>query len=478
MAQPLKTNEQVPGEGPGTQHKDFLHLKPGFFLICLAIALGLTVINPLGLEFNQQIVFGSLLLTVLSWAFQAISQSVAAIFLLAVFSIFGMTPLQQVFKFPLSDNFITIAMSFLMSQAIVNSGIAARLADTLLARFVKKPMDLMWVGIAANFLLMFLIPQPFSRTILLAAIFVEYIRRHQLPRATSEIIMLNLFVTAVTTLMMFLTADVILNKFAVEMSGTDISWFEWAKWMAVPSFVTTLIMSGLLIVMNRKVFEVALGRPSAKTGEDMDPEHIVSHSPLRRSEKIVLALVLATVGLWMTESLHGISSAWVAVACVAGLALFTGTLKLKDLKSLNFPLMLFLTAAFSIGSVMQASGISAAMFSVFRMDTLVGTSWLEPAIIGLNAVIHQLVGSTVTSLSITVPGLRAIVGEALNPIAIMFMSYVTVNLHFFLPFQQIVLLIGIEHYNTRHILKIGVVMTFLTPIIVLLLYRPWFMLVQ
>ena len=477
MTQPQKTNNPVPTKVPGTIHKDFLRLKFKTFLICLAIALGLTVINPLGLDLNQQIVFGSLLLTVLSWAFQAISQSVAAIFLLAVFSIFGMTPLQQVFKFPLSDNFITIAMSFLMSQAIVNSGIAARLADTLLARFVRKPMDLIWVGIASNFLLMFLIPQPFSRTILLAAIFVEYIKRHKLPSATSEIIMLNLFVTAVTTLMMFLTADVILNNFAVEMSGTDISWFEWAKWMAVPSFVTTLIMSGLLIIMNRKVFEVALGRPSAKNGEP-DPEHIVSHSPFSRREKIVLALVLATVGLWMTESMHGISSAWVAVACVAGLAVFTGTLKFKDLKSLNFPLMLFLTAAFSIGSVMQSSGISAAMFSVFRMDALVGTAWFVPAIIGLNAVIHQLVGSTVTSLSITVPGLRAIAGDVLSPIAIMFMSYVTVNLHYFLPFQQIVLLIGIEHYSPKHILKIGVVMTVLTPIIVLLLYRPWFMLVQ
>jgi len=477
VTQPQKTNNPVPTKVPGTIHKDFLRLKFKTFLICLAIALGLTVINPLGLDLNQQIVFGSLLLTVLSWAFQAISQSVAAIFLLAVFSIFGMTPLQQVFKFPLSDNFITIAMSFLMSQAIVNSGIAARLADTLLARFVRKPMDLIWVGIASNFLLMFLIPQPFSRTILLAAIFVEYIKRHKLPSATSEIIMLNLFVTAVTTLMMFLTADVILNNFAVEMSGTDISWFEWAKWMAVPSFVTTLIMSGLLIIMNRKVFEVALGRPSAKNGEP-DPEHIVSHSPFSRREKIVLALVLATVGLWMTESMHGISSAWVAVACVAGLAVFTGTLKFKDLKSLNFPLMLFLTAAFSIGSVMQSSGISAAMFSVFRMDALVGTAWFVPAIIGLNAVIHQLVGSTVTSLSITVPGLRAIAGDVLSPIAIMFMSYVTVNLHYFLPFQQIVLLIGIEHYSPKHILKIGVVMTVLTPIIVLLLYRPWFMLVQ
>lgn len=477
MAQPTKINEPVPAQGPGTKYKDFFQLKLKTFMICLSAAAALTIINPLGLELNQQIVFGSLLLTVLSWAFQAISQSVASIFLLVVFSIFGMTPLQQVFKFPLSDNFITIAMSFLMSQAIVNSGIAARLADTLLARFVRKPMDLIWVGIAANFLLMFLIPQPFSRTILLAAIFVEYIKRHKLPSATSEIIMLNLFVTAVTTLMMFLTADVILNNFAVEMSGTDISWFEWAKWMAVPSFVTTLIMSGLLILMNRKVFEVALGRPSAKEGEE-DPEHIVSHSPFSRSEKIVLALVLATVGLWMTESMHGISSAWVAVACAAGLAVFTGTLKFKDLKSLNLPLMLFLTAAFSIGSVMQASGISAAMFSVFRMDAVVGTAWFVPAIIGLNAVIHQLVGSTVTSLSITVPGLLAISGGVLSPIAIMFMSYVTVNLHFFLPFQQIVLLIGIEHYSLRHILKIGVVMTVLTPIIVLLLYMPWFALVQ
>lgn len=460
--------------------KSFFRLKPRAFLLCLAASLVLTLLNPLHLNADQQIVFGTLFMAVLSWASQAVNQTVTSIFLLTMFSLFGMTPLVQVFKFPLSDNFVTIAMSFLMSQAIVNSGIAARLADTLLARFVKKPVDLLWVGIAANIILMFLIPQPFSRTILLAAIFVEYIKRHSIPRATSEVVMLNLFVSAVTTLMMFLTADVILNTFAVEMSGAHISWFEWAKWMAVPSFITTLIMSGLLILMNRKALQVELGHPVVR-GEldaDRDPEHIVSHNPFSRSEKMVLVLVLGTVGMWMTESVHGVSSAIVAVVCVAGLALLTGTLKLKDIHAMNFPLMIFLTAAFSIGSVMQSSGISAAMFSVFKMDGLVGTGWFTPAMIGLNMVVHQLVGSTVTSMSITVPGLRALAGATMNPIAVMLISYVTVNLHYFLPFQQIVLLVGLEHYGSRHILKIGVVMTFLTPLIVLLLFMPWFQLVQ
>ena len=450
-------------------------------MLCLAAALALTLMNPLHLNVDQQIVFGALFMAVLSWASQSVNQTVTSIFLLIMFSLFGMTPLRQVFKFPLSDNFITIAMSFLMSQAIVNSGIAARLADTLLARFVKKPVDLLWVGIAANIILMFLIPQPFSRTILLAAIFVEYIKRHSIPRATSEVVMLNLFVTAVTTLMMFLTADVILNTFAVEMSGTSISWFEWAKWMAVPSFITTLIMSGILILMNRQAFRIELGHPVARAGHgdpDQDLEHIVSHNPFSRSEKIVLVLVLGTVGMWMTESVHGVSSALVAVVCVVGLALLTGTLGHKDIKSMNFPLMIFLTAAFSIGGVMQSSGISESMFSVFKMDGLVGTNWFAPAMIGLNMVVHQLVGSTVTSLSITVPGLRALAGATMNPIAVMLLSYVTVNLHYFLPFQQIVLLVGLEHYGPRYILKIGVVMTFLTPLIVLLLFMPWFQLVQ
>lgn len=457
---------------PSSLYK-FLRLKPRKLILCLAITGGLLLLNPLSLSPKQQIVFGALILTVLTWALEAVYQPVASVFLLTMFSLFGMTPLVKVFKFPLSDNFITIAMSFLMSQAIVNAGIAARLADNLLARFVKKPLDLMWVAIAANMLLSFLIPQPFSRTILLAAIFIEYLRRHKIPAAASEIIMLNLFVTAVTTLMMFLTADVILNKFAVEMSGTSISWFEWAKWMAVPSFLTTLIMSGLLILTNRKAFEFEMSHPSG----DND-EHMVNHAPFSRSEKIALTLILVTVGLWMTESLHGISSAWAAVACAAGLAFFTGSLTTKDLKALNLPLMLFLTAAFSIGSVIQSSGISTAMFGLFRLDHLVGTNLFAPAIVGLNMLVHQIVGSTVTSLSISVPGLLSVAGGTMAPIALMLTSYVTVNLHYFVPFQQIVLLMGIQYYSPRHIVKIGVYMTVLTPLIVLYLYFPWWRLIQ
>jgi di/tricarboxylate transporter len=445
-------------------------------LICLVIVASIALLNPLGLDFNQQIVFSGLLMTVLMWATHAVAQSAASIFLLILFSIFGQTPLPSVFKFPLSTNFIVIAMSFLMSQAIVNAGIAARLADNLLARFVRKSSDLVWVALVTNILLSFLILQPFSRTILLAAIFIEYLKRHNANEDTREAVMLSLFVLAVTTLMMFVTADVILNNFAVSISGVEISWLEWAKWMALPSAITSVIVAFMLILLFKKGFSGPL--TSAEPGAaHPEPDHLVSHGRFQTGEKQVLVIVLAAVGLWMTESVHGLSSAWVALVSVVCLFL-TRNLTARDFKFMNIHLLIFLTAAFSIGSVMQNSGVSGVLFSVFNMEALLASSAPNLAIIGLNAILHLFVGSTVTTLSITVPGLLALTAGVLNPVAVMLTSYVTVNLHFFLPFHQVVLLIGSSYYSVRSIVKIGVVMTFLTPLLILFLYLPYWRLIQ
>jgi di/tricarboxylate transporter len=466
-------------------------------LICLVIVASIALLNPLGLDFNQQIVFSGLLMTVLMWATHAVAQSAASIFLLILFSIFGQTPLPSVFKFPLSTNFIVIAMSFLMSQAIVNAGIAARLADNLLARFVRKSSDLVWVALVTNILLSFLILQPFSRTILLAAIFIEYLKRHNANEDTREAVMLSLFVLAVTTLMMFITADVILNNFAVSISGVEISWLEWAKWMALPSAITSVIVAFMLILLFKKGFSGPLksAEPDAAHPEteetetdtytdmeqeqepDTEPDHLVSHGRFQTGEKQVLVIVLAAVGLWMTESVHGLSSAWVALVSVVCLFL-TRNLTARDFKFMNIHLLIFLTAAFSIGSVMQNSGVSGVLFSVFNTEALLASSAPNLAIIGLNAILHLFVGSTVTTLSITVPGLLALTAGVLNPVAVMLTSYVTVNLHFFLPFHQVVLLIGSSYYSVRSIVKIGVVMTFLTPLLILFLYLPYWRLIQ
>lgn len=465
---------------PGSVIERFIQPNLKKILICLVVVASIALLNPLGLDFNQQIVFSGLLMTVLMWATHAIAQSAASIFLLILFSIFGQTPLPSVFKFPLSTNFIVIAMSFLMSQAIVNAGIAARLADNLLARFVRKSSDLVWVALVANILLSFLILQPFSRTILLAAIFIEYLKRHNANEDTREAVMLSLFVMAVTTLMMFITADVILNNFAVSISGVDISWLEWAKWMALPSAITSVVVAFMLILLFKKGFSGPLksAEPGAAHPEtETDTDHLVSHGRFQTGEKQVLVIVLAAVGLWMTETVHGLSSAWVALVSVVCLFL-TRNLTARDFKFMNIHLLIFLTAAFSIGSVMQNSGVSGVLFSVFNMEALLASSAPNLAIIGLNAILHLFVGSTVTTLSITVPGLLALTAGVLNPVAVMLTSYVTVNLHFFLPFHQVVLLIGSSYYSVRSIVKIGVVMTFLTPLLILFLYLPYWRLIQ
>jgi di/tricarboxylate transporter len=192
-------------------------------------------------------------------------------------------------------------------------------------------------------------------------------------------------------------------------------------------------------------------------------------------QKLNLVFLLAAVLIWTTEELHGISGTVVVTS--ATLLMFPlGMLKVQDLKAVNLKLLIFLTAAFAIGGTLKACGLAKKLFSLFTgiFPSTFSVSYV--LMIMLTAMLlHMLLGSNITTMSVVVPGLMTI-GTGVAPEgALLFLIYIGICSHFLLPYHHVIILLGEgkHYYPLKNLIRFGLPHTVLTVISALLLYLPW-----
>jgi di/tricarboxylate transporter len=196
---------------------------------------------------------------------------------------------------------------------------------------------------------------------------------------------------------------------------------------------------------------------------------------LNNDRKKAFLIMAVVVLLWAFESIHQIPSAYIGIAGVVAMFL-TKILKINDFKKVNYNLLIYLTAIFSIGRVLNASGISK-----YLQTTLTG---FVPNTQGIGIylfiivavmVVHMILGSCLTTMSITIPLLTTMLSGVVSPLIVALIAYLTVSFHYVLPYHHLSVVIGIgeEFYSEAQLRKFGLVMTPLIFIIILLLYLPW-----
>ena len=157
-------------------------------VLSLIIPVLVLIIRPLGLDLSQSIVLAALIFAITNWTTMAIKSVYTSLILLGIFSIFGNTPLNMVFSFFISPNFILITFSFIFSQGIANSKLPEKLLYPLMGRYVRNIYHLLLSILLSAFVLIFVIPQPFSRVILLSFLFNEYLDKIGIQGEIKEII--------------------------------------------------------------------------------------------------------------------------------------------------------------------------------------------------------------------------------------------------------------------------------------------------
>ncbi|MGI6579144.1 MAG: SLC13 family permease [Saccharofermentanales bacterium] len=443
-------------------------------LLTVFAGLLLFLINPLSLNGKSAFLFASLMMTTILWATEAVHKTWSSIYLLLVFIFCGKTPVLSVISFAWSNTMLLIIMTQILSVGIMNSGIIDGPVENLMRRTSNKLFFTLLLPYLMGVVLIFIIPQAFARVLILGSIYDAILKvGNEKEAQVKQALIFNAFLAVTITYMMFPGGDIVLNLAAINFSGPEaqeaLTFWNWAKWMVVPTIVTSAVM----LILTRFLFAKDLA--GYHTG--MITEKTQTDKRLPSSKKILTVLtMIVIIAFWMTESMHGIAP-W--IPAMAGLLIMTGSglLRKEDYKIVNIHFLIFLTTAFSIGKVLGQAGITDAIF--FNLEKLipVGNSDIYlPVIAIMTLLLHMGIGSSVATMSVVLPVfIPMAVANGFPSQMITLIVYIMVNIHFLFPFHHATLLIGIgkNYYEGKFMLKTGVVMTFVSLLLVFLLFIPW-----
>jgi solute carrier family 13 (sodium-dependent dicarboxylate transporter), member 2/3/5 len=136
---------------------------------------------------------------------------------------------------------------------------------------------------------------------------------------------------------------------ALENAGNPIDFIDWMKYGVPLTLALTAISCFVLIRMFLKD-NTPISLDFLKSQEkDTSPE-------FTRQRRVVIVVIIITVGLWLTSSLHGIKT---AAVCAVPLVILTLTRVLdgKDIRELPWDTLLLVAGGLSLGIALEQSGL-------------------------------------------------------------------------------------------------------------------------
>ena len=439
------------------------------FAASLVLPCAVLFFRPLGLDVRQAGVVAGILLAVTWWSAGIVKRIPASIFLLLVFAFVSGAPLKKVFVFPLSESFPMIAITYLFSQAIANSGLIDRVFQPFLVKYVHTPLQCVFAIIASLLVTIYIIPQPLARVIIIATVFAQFFENAEVPERTRAALMFTVFLMYAVVNMCARDADIIMNVVAASFAETPITNGMWMKAMAIPTAcVCALIVCALVVCFRRDLLGIHLHSGTLESG-----------APMTARQKLSVAIIACTALMWMTSGIHGVNN---TVITIVGTALLfpVGALHKEDFSAIDVTTLIFLTAAFGIGGVTASCGAADKVFGALKslFPAEYSVRYLFTMIFVCMAL-HMLLGSNTTSLSIVVPGLLLLCGDVLPEQPIVYIGVLSVAFHAFLPFHSVAMMIGEAdgYFSVKHMLKMGVAETIILFFVAPAVFVPYWRLI-
>jgi len=256
----------------------------------------------------------------------------------------------------------------------------------------------------------------------------------------------------------------------------NVGFFDWIKYMAVPGIIASILMMLLQFVMFKQTGPFDINR-------EQIAEEQKKLGPMSRNEKVVLFWVVVALLLWSTDFIHHIDPAWIALTVAVAMALpYIGeVLTPADITSgVNWPIVLFVVGALSIGNVGRATGMAQWLASTLLPPNPPTNPFAFAGMIGgLTMVLHMILGSALACMSVVSPPMvEYAVAAGWSPLVPALLVYTAVNMHYILPFQHVTMLLGAGDtgkYGNKETLRYGIPLTVVCLIVMVLVMVPWWM---
>ncbi len=380
------------------------------------------------------------LLTIGLFASGVIAEAIGALVFFLIAMLGMIAPPAVIFAGFSSTAFWIIFGGLIIGMSIRHTGLGEHIAGVLQAHLPTRYSLLITATVVASLLFAFLMPGAMGRMVLLVPIALALSERLGFAEHSNgqiALVLATVFGTHVGSFAILPsnTPNVVWAGAMQSIHGIEIGYLDYLAWHFP---VLGLVRSGLLIVLIVLWFPDHLPTPSTAQS---------TPSAMAKDQRITAWLLLAALGFWMTDFVHGVGPAWVALAVACVLLLSAPRLvPEKAVSKLDIGPLLLVAGVLGLGAVLAHSGVGAAAFNRLlpHLPLAPGADALNYAAVSLGGVLLAILTAMPGVPAIGVPlgdALAAATGWSVRSVLIILAaSYST----YILPYQAPPILIGAQ----------------------------------
>jgi anion transporter len=463
----------VAREEPPTARRRFRWVVDAMLPLALTVVAGVAVLLPATLPGEARVaLFGFALATIL-WSTTKLNAAYVALGAVMLTIIAGGSPQEQLYDALASDVIWLMIGAFVLGGAMRQTGLAGRLTGLVVNR-ARSVGGVFWLMTAVLIPLSFVIPSTSGRAAVMMPVFrgvSEAVEDRKVTRALALLIPTVILVSTITTLI-GAGSHLIANDLLAQIADRRISFAQWALW-GVPFGVAASAAACWVILrmfLNKE-----------RRGMRLDMRDGAERGAFSRAERGTLLVLVAMVGLWLTEGLHGFE---IAIVTMIGALVLTlpgiGVMKWKDgLKSVSWNLIIFVGAALALGRALIDSG--AAEWIIQNLFAASGVRDAESLLLILLIIAFLSLTSHVymtshaaRAVALVPPVLYLANSLNLDPMAVLFISTAGMDYCQTFPVSSKALLMfqegGMETFEPADLLRLSAVLLPIHVILIVIFY--------
>jgi DASS family divalent anion:Na+ symporter len=228
-----------------------------------------------------------------------------------------------------------VLAAFFMSRGMIKTGLGRRIAFLFIRGIGRHSLGLGYALVSTDMFLAMVIPSNGARAggiiFPVAKSLAEAYdsRPGETAGRLGAFLMTLIYQCDVIVGAMFLTgqaSNVLIAKFAQQVTGIELSYARWALAALVPGLVSVLVVPLMLY----RIFPPEVKHTPAAA--ELAANELKQMGRMKSAEKLMLLVFALVAGLWMTSALHGINYAAVALLGICVLLVF-GVLNWQDVIS-------------------------------------------------------------------------------------------------------------------------------------------------
>ena len=396
---------------------------------------------------------------IIAWIFHALDHALTGLIGCYLFWALGVVKVETAFSgFSHSTPWFLFG-AVLFGMMATKSGLGRRLAY-LVMRSVGHTYSRLLLGlIISDFLMTPLVPSGIARVVIMAAVATGLCQAFGLGPGSNLgrglFIILTYTANIFDKMIIAGAAAITAQGLIAEVGKVEVLWSRWL-WAFLPVTGLTILVAWRLTLWWYPPEKVSLPGKAEFLQEEL--RKMGAWSLL---EKKSAALMFIAIALWMTDKLHHISPAIVALgigllAVVPGL----GVLDIDDLKKLNYLPVFFVASAVSMSQVLISTKAIQVLTKIMYgwMGPFLGNIYSSTFVLYWTAfVYHIFLGDEVAMLSSSIPPLmNYTLAHGLSPLVVGMIWTFGAGAKIFI-YQSAVLVVGYSYgyFDSRDMLRVG-----------------------